>query len=251
MMEKKKNISKFLYPMGLLILLLVVLAGCSPFEQITNHVSVTSETVSTSIRETSTPTVLTVTSTSTSTATVTPTSTPEIQILSLNSFQEIPIEYLASGEIILNEASYLENVEHMGDLLFSFSSEDLEIKPFLQNLQHEWTGYYYVASPDNQWLAILRHVTNGEVMFYDLVVTSSDMNDLIFLPWNEDMSGEWNKKTTRILSWTGDNQNLLLGRSGYEFEEVVLYNPFTNTKEVIFPNDDFPSDVYNPRVPQI
>ncbi|MBN1265748.1 MAG: hypothetical protein JXA25_09665, partial [Anaerolineales bacterium] len=134
----------------------------------------------------------------------------------------------------MNEASYMENVEHRGDLFFSVSGEDLEVKPFLQNLQDDWLGECKV-SLDNQWIAILRYVMRGDITFFDLVLTTSDANDLLFLPWDEPMGPDGE---TDILSWTGDNQNLLLGRPGSEYAEVVLFNPFENIKEVIFPDPD-------------
>jgi len=217
---------------SILLVFLFVQTSCAAAQETPPPASTAAEPVSTATS--APPTIPPATDTPTHTATITPTSTPEILIRSLNSFQEIPAGYLAPGEIILNEASYLENVEHEGHLLFSVSGENLEIQPFLQNLQDDWIGHYSV-SHDNQWLAIRRSMMRGDIVFYDLILTTSDTSSFLVLPWDEPMGTDGH---TDILSWTGDNQNLLLGRPGSEFAEVVLFNPFEDIKEVIFPDPD-------------
>jgi len=106
------------------------------------------------------------------------------------------------------------------DKLFSFSTLDLELSLFMDDFEPSLFADFHV-SPDRRWMAFERWRHKGQEHILEMIVTTSNDQNRIILPWDEE---NWSYV---IQGWLADGQRLVIVPRHGSDDEIILFNPFT------------------------
>jgi len=211
------------------IIMFSLLFGCSTQADNGSNDLVQSDTVATQISSAIThPATPAATDTPLPTATNTPSSSATPLPASLCPARETDLQsgFLSSGTIVFIEYGWV--VEP--DYLYRLSSTDMELQPFMDDLEPGIFGYFRV-SPDGKWLTFSqsRWEDAEQRDAYDLILTTSNESERKIIPWDEENWGH------HIYDWIADGQRLAISPNySYEYtwlNEVVLFKPFTGQQQ--------------------